>query len=268
MKNCCAGVTGRVYCGMSSATAIPDAPITFRISPGKMQAYRKRYVITLLVVYGFAGILFTAIHYYQDDGEDAWTLWLPLGIMAVFGGILSYVNLGRQKRMMESYEITWETLTITRRQKDTPDVVLYHGEITGVEYFRKGGLIIKGKNARDLIFVPRHIERYEELKSLLEELVPLQPYSLPRWLVKGGTLVNLAGIVSLLFALYSTNRDIIFWVGTLAIGLNAWSIYSVSRSKNLPSGTKRLRFIRALLLVVLLLRMYSAFTGDTKFLFF
>ena len=90
---------------------------------------------------------------------------IPIAGFAIFIGLRKGLKL--QREAWESYEITWDLDTITKSQIRTNDVLIQKNEITEVVKNEKGA-IVKSTNKSSSIFIPKELEKYNELISELE----------------------------------------------------------------------------------------------------
>ena len=90
---------------------------------------------------------------------------IPIAGFAIFIGLRKGLKL--QREAWESYEITWDLDTITKSQIRTNDVLIQNNDITEVVKNEKGA-IVKSTNKSSSIFIPKELEKYNELISELE----------------------------------------------------------------------------------------------------
>ena len=233
----------------------------FRFSSETIQTIQRRQFKTVIPI--CAGAVLIAVTVLYLTHHDEWDRISFLIAMLFSIGVLvitQFLGARRRREALESYAITWEPLTVTRSQKNIPDIVLYHGEIQSIELTKKGALLIRGQQSRDFFLVPRDIDGYEELKVLLEEIRPLQAFSAPQWIALQSGMPLLA-FISLAVASIVHGQIAILCAGSVAIGLNIWYIIRVLRSKQVNQAYKAFRVIRIILLVCVALRMLAAATG-------
>ena len=97
--------------------------------------------------------------------------WKVLLVMIPIAGIAIFIGLRRglklQEEAWESYEIKWDLDTITKSQVRTNDVLIQKNEILEIVKNEKGA-IVKSTNKSSSIFIPKELEKYNELIAELE----------------------------------------------------------------------------------------------------
>ena len=237
-----------------------DSPKTFKMSPDGLRVFRNRYLSIFLPLYL---IIFGAITLVQFSGREIHNFGAV--VFSISGGIvivtaISIFSYFRGKALLESYTIIWDTLTITRQQKDTPDLVLYHGEIKRVEFPKKGGMVVRGGNARDFILIPKRLEGFEELEGLLGQVASFAPYSPPAAL-RGEAFVHLISAVTFLAAIMVKDREWFYIMAILAVVFNIFSLILQSRNKNTSGSSRAFRLVRILFILFLLAKIYMDWSG-------
>lgn len=237
----------------------------FRFSSETIQTIQKRHFKTVIPICGGAVLIAVTVMLlmHHDEWDRISFLIATLFSTSVLV-ITQFLGARRRREALESYAITWEPLTITRSQKNIPDIVLYHGEIQHIEITKKGALLVRGQQSRDFFSVPREIDGYEELKTLLEEIRPLEAFSAPQWIVLQGGLPLLA-FISLAIASLVHGKVPILCAGSIAIGLNIGYIIRVFRSKQVNQAYKAFRIIRIILMACVVIRILAALTGGITY---
>jgi hypothetical protein len=171
--------------------------------------------------------------------------------------VISYIAYIRRAAMWESYKIILDDLKITLQKKDVPDVILYHGEIRRIAETKKGMLLIYGEKTGQTIIALAEMDGFEELKRLLENIQPIQPYkhTAASW---GLMLLSLSAYGSFLAACLVQEREVILWLSIPALVLNIAVWIIIARNRQVSSTTKTFRFIRLLFIAVILFRLFGA----------
>jgi hypothetical protein len=246
---------------MPDATINTQDPRIFRMSPEGIRIVRKRYRNILFPLYAVVFIIVVGGELYNNGVDNPWIFAISILVSLTLLGFLEYAAYSRLKKMMESVAITWDILTISRQMRGTPDLVMYHGEIKRIERTKKGHLVIRGSQPRDLIFISKYVEDFSALQSLLEGVAPITPYSSTRFILWGGMLVNLVGLLALILAFTVNDPQAFYWLGAFALVFNVWALVNSWKNKNLPTRARTLRLVRILLLLALVAKVYADWSG-------
>src|SRR5215471_5538714 len=142
--------------------SIPTSAQEYRIRPGGLNDIRKQALKTLLpfillvlliapgIGYVTSGTIFSASEYLE--------MGAPMAVLLLIGIL---IGLGRQKKFVNSYVLTIDNILLRRVQISTPDVEIYFNEIIEISKNKNGWLIVKGKYAGDIIYIPAQLEKFD-----------------------------------------------------------------------------------------------------------
>lgn len=98
--------------------------------------------------------------------DHLWYLLAPLGLVVT---ILVFYHVTKTRRFLadaySSFELTIEGDSITKRQKNTPDVTLLRSQVKRVEEYSGKGFRISTEDRSLNIWVPVELEGYEQVRA-------------------------------------------------------------------------------------------------------
>ncbi|PWV56606.1 hypothetical protein [Chitinophaga sp. S165] len=235
----------------------------FKLSPeGVDQVISKnrfRSIAIMLISTVIALIIF--LKYTEGKDNTPTDLLLPLAFMLVVA-VWSYMRaIKRQKKLLATFIITVNENNVTRQQINTPVVSIAIADIKEILRDKKGNLVIKANENRDIIYVPAQIDDFPELEALLHQIKPIgerNPYPImERYPIAVGLLT-----APLMLGVYlSTNKIIVGVTGTLLLVLLIWSFYQTQRTKHVDDRTKRRGYFLLLVMVAIVVFMIKKLTG-------
>lgn len=212
----------------------------FKISTEGLTALRKKTLIRsvpLMVIAVGAGIFISTLNSKVANDNIMLTL-TPFCIIALILSFSLYAGIRKQRKLFESYVLTFENNTITRQQLNTPTIAIDYSDITEISKHKNGIFTIKSKKPGDVIGVPVQIENYNELEQLLNDIILITE--------KRETLTEKFGIIMTILFLGAfvtvnavDNKIIVAVAGAVTAGGLSWSLVELQRSKNVDSKTKR-----------------------------
>jgi hypothetical protein len=181
-------------------------------------------------------------------------------ILAVIGFIY-YRSIRKQIQLVHSYSLTLSDSEITREQKSTPTITINFMEIKEIQKTNKGGFIIKGRTARDIIYVPNLMENAAELEQRLQAFAPVTPtgtrFSFPKYMA----LIYFAGIAAYITSITVQNVILSVLAGVVAFGILIVMFVSVRRSRNATKSMRRAGWIYLYFAVLILIAMCAKIVG-------
>lgn len=230
-------------------------PLVFRMTEKGLERAVRRYAYwtgsicsLILVLAAIKGHVTSILPY---AGPIAW------GILAV--GFTAFIGLGIQnlKRVLRTYVIWWDTQSIIRTTDGRPNLVFYHSEIERIENVGKGGFIITNRNQRRMV-IPAGIERKEELRALLESIMPITPWRLwaPGWFIQPLTL---AAYISFLSTCFTLHNESLWWLPAPAILINFVQLIRAWKNNQYPNFERTFSIIRVMYLGLTLFKILFHF---------
>jgi hypothetical protein len=235
----------------------------FRIRPDGFKEIRKELLkksIPISLIAAFAGL---AISYLSSPDDKIALIALAGSVPIALGALAvgAYLGLNRQKKLFESYVLTFNATHITREQHNTPTVSIAYQDIREISKGKNGSISIKGKESVDVIGIPSQIEDFDKVETLLGNLKVFSLKSTEPLLQKYSTLVTV-GVIALMAAVYlSTDKVVVGLCGTLLLAGVAYSIFEVQRSKSIDTKTKRQMWVLLLAVGSIIMIMYSKLTA-------
>ncbi|MES1225687.1 MAG: hypothetical protein ABUT20_59970 [Bacteroidota bacterium] len=175
----------------------------------------------------------------KDKELDIYVLLIALPLAGLLIGFSFYRGLKRQRKLLESFTLTLTENMIMREQLNTPPIGIYLKEVTEITKHTNGTFMIRGTDKRDLICVPRQIEKYTQLEIELNRIKPVRLKTSRSFLQRFYFLPGLLFIGSMITVYIATNKVAVAIAGFIFVGLAVWVIVTVQRSKNVNSRAKR-----------------------------
>lgn len=216
-------------------------PKQFRIPTYAIKQMTKKGLYTLLpiLIIAVVGGLFIA-HNMQDGPEnDYTTLMITVPMVAVYLAFGAYSGMKRQKAMFSTYVLTFHSNSIEREQKGTPTIHLYYSEIKQILMLNDGSFHVRARDGASSFMVPASIEQYEEVKRLLQEIMPIErnvPYSLLYKYIWAPAIATI-GLMVLVFL--SSSKLLVSICGAALISLMVWALIVGRKNKSIDQKTKR-----------------------------
>jgi hypothetical protein len=214
----------------------------FKSNPDLFKEIKRKWLLKMIPLLFIASIVGISISIINSNNSKASKDAIPISAAIIFSfvGIGVYLGIRRKNKLFNSYILTIENNEIKREQLFTPTISIAFDDIIEISKNAIGSFIIKGYKKDDVIIVPKQIENYLQLESILHNIKPIT-------IIKNENLIHkyqsapgfLA--VGLIFSVYTSNNKIIVGLsGTLLIALMVWSVIKIRRSKNVDTKTKRI----------------------------
>jgi hypothetical protein len=158
-------------------------------------------------------------------------------------GFSLWWGVKKQKKLLESYELTISDKLICREQLNTPDISILVTEVVEIIKHPKGGFSIKGSRNNGTILIPLQIENYEQLETTLQQIHPITIKSHYSNYQKFKPLLGILG-GGLMICVYAVNNKAVVGVaGSLSTALMIWSLVRTQKDKNIDRKTKNRAWI-------------------------
>lgn len=117
----------------------------------------------------------------QFSGPRDLVFLLPLYALLIPFIVWNTIRRTRRlvKNAVETYELTLDELQITRIQRECPTMVILRNEAQRIAERTGQGLRIETSDSGKNIWVPKELEGYEEVKTLLLSTTPAPLPSVP-----------------------------------------------------------------------------------------
>jgi len=120
--------------------------------------------VPLFILISAIGI---GVPYYNSRGQrnDAAIFPFIIPVVLIMIVFSLYRSVNRQTDILKSYSISIDNHSITRTQNNLPAMTINKADVTEIIKSAKGGLIIKGNPAANIIGIPPQIENHEKLEA-------------------------------------------------------------------------------------------------------
>ncbi|MES2703617.1 MAG: hypothetical protein V4649_13320 [Bacteroidota bacterium] len=177
---------------------------------------------------------------------------LPIGM---------YIGLKKSKALLESYTISFADNLVMREQANTPTVSIYFNEIEYIEKKNDGHFVLRGKDNRNIIVIPRHIEEYDEISQILEGIRHIQAEAKKPLLEQYPIIYIIAYLATMVGAFTVTNAILSVTFCMLFLGVSIWNLYALRSNNNIDRKTKRLAWLTLLPMASALGRIILVLSG-------
>jgi hypothetical protein len=242
---------------------------SFKLKQDAYKKIKKRLLIILIpallvyviVIPASMGV-FTDISSFQF----VWSfeLILPLVIIVFFMGFTIFSSFrfyNKIKRIYETYELQISDNLIGREQADTPTITIYFRDVQEIVKRRKGGFLVRGTAATDLILIPKSIENHEELEAALAQIKPIASKSQKAPLHIIQLILGLVTVGLMICIINVNNKIIIALAGLMLTAITVYNFIQTRKSKNVDYRTKRFRWFSFMVLLLFLYLVYQKLTA-------
>jgi len=142
-----------------------------------------------------------------------------------------------EKEIYNSYSLTITENSLIRKKEGLATASISFNSIEQITETKQGYLVIKIQ-PKSVIIVPPTIERYQEVKALLNEIKPisLAPY---KQVLKLIFLLPLFCMALMAGVYLSTNKVIVLICGIVLTMLLSWAFYKIKTNNAIDAKTKR-----------------------------
>lgn len=142
----------------------------YRISAANAQGEKSRAIkrsAYLIAVSMLVGVLLGGRSIFYEGNPQVLFIWIVM--FGILFSIILWQSLRRTSKFLSeaysSFEITADENTLTKKQKDTPDVQLARAEVKRIEEYQGKGFRICTDDSQRTIWVPCELDGYEQLKT-------------------------------------------------------------------------------------------------------
>jgi hypothetical protein len=227
----------------------------YTISPERAHAekiaLRKRMLVISAIC--LASTTFLPITLISHGWGPALRVWVPAALIVTLCGVLMTRRVSRfEDELCATFELTWDGETLSRKQKNSPDVALSTSEITAIEERQGMGFRIRTRSWSKNIWVPCELDEYDAFKAAIS--------------AKTGVAVNLTRnawtrtyarvvfyLAGAMIALFASNRLVAAAAGFAVAAAFFWFFGKQVRSPNLTARGRRMLWLSLVLWLVFLL---------------
>lgn len=236
---------------------------TFTFNEEAYKKYIKKWtivLITIMVVYFVAIVL---VNSFQGGHFDLFSFLISSAVVAVFLGIGFYRRQRKQKQILSSYSVHISDNEITRQQLHLLPLTINFMEVKEIIKSKRGGFSIKGRDKRDVIYIPHCINDREVLEQRLATFAPITFQSRPpvKKFAQLIAMMLVAVVVVLALSGWVTNKVFIAVAAIGTIGFFGWLLYELQVNKNIPITVKRRSWLFLLSIAAILYALYQKFIG-------
>jgi hypothetical protein len=213
----------------------------YRIKPEYFERLKKKMLSWYVPILAVVFIIISITQGYNPKTKefDFVTLAIVLPIFILFGGYSYFRMIKRQRVICNSYRIIIHDNLITREQANTPTISIYANEISSMIKSVDNHIIIKGKTAADLIYVPSKMENFEELERKLEEFMLIVPATKKTFLQRYQIVISLLVLALMITTFATTNKIVAVICGLPLMVLLIYGYFQGIKNKNLDNRTRR-----------------------------
>ncbi len=187
-----------------------------------------------------------------DETMDMLPIYLAVLLPTFVTGLV--IGIKRQKKILNSYVLTFSGNLITREQLHTPTISIYTNEVQKIVKGDKGGYAVYGNNPQDIILIPKWIQNSSELEDTLRSISAITPQPKQSIIHKYPMLLGILNLVAMGCLYIATNKIIVVLAGVFLTATLIWSYKEIRASKNVDDKTNRITslFLPFLILIVVL----------------
>lgn len=219
---------------------------TYKLNPAGFNTARKRLVITFLIIYVIvipSIIIISIIQNQKSNTLDIVSSIFTLAIILGVGMFFSKRQINMHRTAWDSYELLLDDHgNMEKKQIRMADIRIGHDEIEQIMEHPQKGIWIKTSEKNRFIFIPRQLDRYEELRSRFEKDIKLVRRNTTYDLLIYIGVMALTGAVFVIFY-KSEDKIIVSGTGMLLLSLLIASLWKTQRTPQIDRRMKRLSWI-------------------------
>lgn len=146
----------------------------FKIKKSGFSEIKKRVLLIVIPLVFLPGIIAIIIRLVIVGRSSIETALTTASLYIGFVSFVLFFLTKRQKKQFESIKLVVTENEIIRTQKYTKKKSIFFKEINSVIKTSKGGMIIKGKSASEIIVIPTQIDDFKKLEQILSQILPIQ----------------------------------------------------------------------------------------------
>lgn len=238
----------------------------FRIGPSGIKAFRKALLKRMLFIVPII-LIIIVINIINFAGSDVFlpiTYWIFIIGPILFFGLILFNILRKNERLFKSYVLTVENILIKREQWNTPDVDIYFNEIIEIRRTKSKWLIVKGKYAGDVIYIPPYLDNFKEIEDILSEIKPFTTKVTGSFFERYRAILMLASLASLIIALVVDNKIIDSICVCIYVFITVRNFIDVRKNKNVDNKTKQRLWVQLVIAALIVTFIVLKITGNLE----
>ena len=236
-------------------------PKTYRVSPAAAEQDTNRLLVRSLSLSVFIVLAVPFVMVYAGQLSGPRDLKFLLALYALLIPLIIWNTIRRTRRMVrntvETYELTIDEVQITRTQRECPTMVIPRSEVQRIAERTGQGFRIETSDYKKIIWVPKELEGYDEVKALLLSTTPAQASTMryPQAITYGASLLVIAGFFTVM---WSKQRMLVTTAGLVVLCVLIYSAVELARYwPNLSRQSKRTAWITALPILAVIAKMVA-----------
>jgi hypothetical protein len=225
----------------------------FKNNPERFIEFRKKIIGRIAISIPLMLLISFVINWNSGVAFD-WTtaaIILPVIIFGIYKGI------AMNKKIFDSYELTLDGHSITRKQDGTPDISISYSDITSVTKNFNGSITVKGKSALNAIGIFAQIENPERITGLLAAIIPItEKTNKQPFFEKYNMVISVIFALAFMAIYVSNNKIVVAICGTLTIISFVAGFIILGKTKNVHKSVKWGIWFYPFVLLSLLVMMY------------
>lgn len=213
----------------------------FTNRPEGFRELRKAILLKAVPTSLLAGSVGIAISYANSNvstGDSNASLGIiPIMLATLAFGV--YRGITIQKKIFDSYTLTFNNNAVTREQNNTPTITIPYRDITEIARNSNNSFTIKGDSAVNIIGISPYIDDYDHLEILLSTIKPISVKVTEPFLQKFSGLISLLTLGLMASVYLVKNKIVVGTSGAVLLALLGYSFFEIRRSKNLDSKIKK-----------------------------
>jgi hypothetical protein len=219
--------------------------------------------VSILIV---LAVPFVMVYTGQLSGPRDLEFLLPLYAFLIPVIVWNTIRRTRRivKNAVETYELTIDELQITRTQRECSTMVISRSEVQRIAERTGQGFRIETSDYKKNIWVPKELEGYEEVKTLLLSTTPAQASTMryPLAIVYGASLLMIAGFFTVM---WSKQRMLVTTAGLIVVCVLIYSAVELARSwPNLSRQTKRTAWIMVFPILAVIAKIVAVWQNPQR----
>jgi hypothetical protein len=218
----------------------------FRVGPEGIKTFRRLILKRMLIIVPFFLVIIAinAFSFFRNDIPFRPTYLLFIIGPFLFFGFILFNIIRKNERMFKSYVLTIENILIRREQYNTPEVDIYFNEIVQIRKTRSKWLIVKGKYAGDVIYIPPFLDNFKDLENSLREIMPFTTKATGTFFERFRAILALVSLAAMITALLVDNKIIDSTCLCIYVFITVRNFIDARRNKNLDNKTRQRLWIQ------------------------